>query len=52
MVDDAAEAYRISTAHGGVGVRPPVTLRDAASGQVGVACGAGGAAGACADGPE
>ena len=32
-MDDAAEAYRISTENGGVGVRPPVTLADAGSGQ-------------------
>jgi hypothetical protein len=33
LVDDAAEAYRIATENGGVGVRPPVTLTDAGSGQ-------------------
>ncbi|PSC69061.1 4-hydroxyphenylpyruvate dioxygenase [Micractinium conductrix] len=32
LVDDAAEAYRISTSRGGVGVRPPVTCADAATG--------------------
>ncbi|EFN58665.1 hypothetical protein CHLNCDRAFT_20078 [Chlorella variabilis] len=32
LVDDAAEAYRIATAHGGVGVAPPTTRTDAASG--------------------
>ena len=31
-MDDAAEAYRIATAHGGVGVAPPTTRTDAASG--------------------
>ncbi|PRW55993.1 4-hydroxyphenylpyruvate dioxygenase [Chlorella sorokiniana] len=33
LVDDAAEAYRISTANGGIGVRPPATLKDEATGQ-------------------
>ena len=35
LVDDAAEAYRASTANGGIGVRAPVTLKDEATGQVG-----------------
>lgn len=35
LVDDATEAYRISTASGGIGVRAPVTLKDEATGQVG-----------------
>ena len=37
VVDDAAEAYRISTENGGIGMRPPVTLKDEATGQVGLA---------------
>ncbi|KAL4451461.1 hypothetical protein ABPG75_007123 [Micractinium tetrahymenae] len=32
LVDDAAEAFRISTENGGVGVQPPVTLKDEATG--------------------
>lgn len=32
LVDDAAEAYAISTANGGIGVHPPVTLSDEATG--------------------
>lgn len=33
-MDDAAEAYRIATENGGIGVRPPATLKDKATGQV------------------
>ncbi|KAI7838946.1 hypothetical protein COHA_007305 [Chlorella ohadii] len=33
LVDDAAEAYHMSTANGGIGVRTPVTLTDEATGQ-------------------
>lgn len=40
LVDDAAEAYRASTANGGIGVRAPVTLKDEATGQVGPMCAA------------
>lgn len=31
-MEDAAEAYRISTAHGAVGVTEPQALKDAATG--------------------